>query len=347
MFRGIAVTLFFTFAIVVSGCGTKAQYEVIFNGETLKQAEEQENIENLDKYKIGIVSKIRGISYFYAVEEGVIEAGEDLGVEVIFRGPSDATWESQKDVIEEMIAKDVDVLAIAANDPSKLGSALQKARDQGIKVITWDSDTDPEFREFYINMLDPEILGRHLMDSLALRTEEIGNYIILTGSASSANLNDWIEWIRVQNEEYYPNLKLLDIIPTDEDHHKAYTTALQVIEEYPNLTGIIAISTINPPAVAEALKFRNKEGDIVLIGTTTPNLIREYVKDDTVHVNTLWSPQKLGYLTVSLAKDLLDGTLPYDGQNIPKNGNIRVIGDTVIMGLPLDFTKENVDQYDF
>lgn len=347
--RGINMYRFFItlFIVMISaGCSPKAQYEVIYSNPS-KLLEVEEKSEQLDSYTIGIVSKISGISYFDAVQEGVKEAADDLGIEVIFRAPSDATWEGQVKIIEEMIRSRVDVIAIAANDPQKVGPILQKAKDQGIRVITWDSDTNPEFREFYINMLDPETLGRHLMDSLALRTGESGNYIILTGSESSANLNDWIKWIKIQNEEYYPNLKLLDVIATDENYDKAYTTSMQVIENYPDLAGILAISTINPPASAQAVKTHNKNGEIVIIGTTTPNLIREDIKDGTVQVNTLWSPQKLGYLTVSLANDLFDNRLPYDGQAISKVGTIKVTGDMVIMGLPIDFTKENIDQYDF
>jgi len=71
------------------------------------------------------------------------------------------------------------------------------------------------------------------------------------------------------------------------------------------------------------------------------------LKEDFAQVVTLWSPKKLGYLTVALANNLVEGTTPYDRQQIPEVGKISVIDDMVIMGEPIDFTKENVDQYDF
>jgi rhamnose transport system substrate-binding protein len=332
--------------LICIGCNPKPQYKLIYSNDN-KALEVKEEKEKHNSYTIGIVSKISGISYFNAVQEGVKEAADDLGIKVKFRAPSDASWEGQAKIVEEMIRSKVDVIAIAANNPQKVGPILQKAKDQGIRVITWDSDTNPAYREFYINMLDPEILGRHLMDSLALNAEESGNYVILTGSETSANLNEWIKWIKVQNKEYYPNLKLLEVIGTDENYEKAYATSKKVIQKYPHLTGILAISTLNPPAAAEAVKSLNKTGEITIIGTTTPNLIRDDIKDGTVDVNTLWSPQKLGYLTVSLAKDLCENRLPYDGQVISNVGAIKVNEDMVIMGLPIDFTKENIDQYDF
>ena len=73
----------------------------------------------------------------------------------------------------------------------------------------------------------------------------------------------------------------------------------------------------------------------------------DYLLDGSAQMATLWSPKKLGYLTVALAIQLLIGQMPYDGQEIRNAGSIRVKGDTVIMGEPLDFTAENVIQYDF
>lgn len=90
-----------------------------------------------------------------------------------------------------------------------------------------------------------------------------------------------------------------------------------------------------------------KTGKVTVTGLSTPNLMRTHLKDGSSQIITLWSPKKLGYLTVSLAKDLLNGDKIKDGKHIGKVGNVKIKGDTVIMGLPIDFTRENIDQYDF
>ncbi|HZH58929.1 MAG TPA: autoinducer 2 ABC transporter substrate-binding protein, partial [Metabacillus sp.] len=86
---------------------------------------------------------------------------------------------------------------------------------------------------------------------------------------------------------------------------------------------------------------------IAVVGLSSPNPMNEYLKDGSAQIITLWSPKKLGYLTVALSKNIIIGSLPYDNQEIPGVGKIRMIDDVVIMGEPIDFTKENVDQYDF
>ncbi len=344
MLRLLICVIFFLF---VSACGIKSatQYDIIYNGE--KEQRIKEKVEQSKNFTIALVPKLEGISYFNAVKEGAMEAAMDLGVNVIYKGPKNATWEQQEEIIEGLIEQKVDVIAISANDPKKLGPVLNKAKQRNIKVITWDSDTDHQLRELFINMVDPEMLGRNLMDTLAWKLGEEGTYAIMTASLSTSNLNEWIHWVKVQQQDYYPKMKLIDIVETDEDPDKAYMKSMMLLEKYPELNGVVAVSTINPPAIAKAVQEDEKIGEIAITGVSTPNLMRSYIEEGVVDSITLWSPQKLGYLTVSLAKNLVEGDRPYDGQRIQNVGNIRVHEDIVIMGHPIDFTKENIEQYDF
>lgn len=333
--------------IIVSACqgGENAtQYTVLYtpSPDGIKSEDNQES-----NYTIAIVPKLEGIDYFNAVEEGAIEAGKEIGVNIIFKGPEIADAGQQIEVIKQLIEQNVDVIAVSANDPILLLPILQEADEKGIKVITWDADTEMIGRQFFVNMVDPETLGRHLMDILAWNTEEQGEFAIMTGSLKAANLNEWLSWIQVQNEELYPKMKLVEIVASDDNDEKAYQLATELLAKYPNLVGIIGNSSVGPPAAAEAVEKAGRIGQVKVVGLSSPNQMRDYLKNGSAQVATLWSPKRLGYLTVILAKNLLDGNLPHDGQEIDNVGTIRVKGDVVIMGEPLDFDKENVDQYEF
>lgn len=337
-------TLFF-----VSGCTSgdvnDDKYEVVYSIDNI-QSEEVELSRN-QHMTIAIVPKQINIPYFNAVKEGALEAGKDLGVNVIYTGPTFADADQQIIIIKDLIEEKVDVIAVSANDFEKLTSILLEAKKSGIKVITWDADTLPEAREFFINMVDPETLGRHLMDILAWNTNEEGEFAILTGSLTAANLNEWIHWIKVQHEEYYPRMKLVDVVAHGENSHKAYILAKELLISNPNLKGIIGNSSEGPPAAAQAVKELEKDGKVAVVGLSPPNQMNEYLKSGSAQIVTLWSPKKLGYLTVALAKNIYYDIEPFDRQEVGKVGKIRMIGDMVIMGEPIDFTKENVDQYDF
>ncbi|WP_237389568.1 autoinducer 2 ABC transporter substrate-binding protein [Bacillus sp. USDA818B3_A] len=321
------------------------KYQIIYNDEQKKEHNTQNK--SIEDYTIAIVPKVSGIPYFNAVKEGALEAGEDLNLKVLYEGPPIADWKQQKNIIEDFIRQDVDLIAVSANDPERLGTVLQKAKEKGIRVITWDSDTDAKFRELFINMVDPENLGRHLMDNLASQMGETGEYAILTGSHVAANLSEWMNYIIEQQEEIYPDMKLVEVVETEDNPQKSYAGAEKLLKTYPDLKGILGSSSVGPPAAAQAVKDAGKAGMVAVTGLSTPNLMRNYLKDESAQMITLWSPKKLGYLTVSLAKELLNGDKLKDGQHIGKVGNIKIKGDTVIMGLPIDFTRENIDQYDF
>lgn len=335
--------------LFVSGCNfgvaNNNEYKVLYTNEPSQQDDEKQQPSD---YTVAIIPKVINIPYFNAVEEGAMEAGKDLGVKVIYKGPTIADSEHQIKIIDELIQnEEVDVIAVSANDPEKLVPVLKKAQNHQIKVITWDADTMPEARDFFINMVNPETLGRHLMDTLAWNVDEQGEFAIMTGANSASNLNEWLKWIKQHQKEYYPNMKLVEIAATDDDPNKAYLIAKQLIKDYPNLKGIIGNSSVGPPAAAQAVKETGKAGSIAVVGLSPPNPMNEYLKDGSAQIITLWSPKKLGYLTVALSKNIVTGSYPYDNQEIPGVGKIRRIDDVVIMGEPIDFTKENVDQYDF
>ncbi|PKG24818.1 autoinducer 2 ABC transporter substrate-binding protein [Niallia nealsonii] len=335
------------FLFFVSGCigDPKPKYEVIYENTGKQTA--QLNKKDTQAFTIAVIPKVSGIPYFNAVEEGAMEAGKDLNVHVLYSGPLIADWKQQEKMIKEYIKQDVDVIAVSANDPEKLGKVLKQAKAKGIKVITWDSDTNPEYRQYFVSSVNPEILGRHVMDTLSLGMNEKGEYAIITGTDNAATLKEWIKWMVRQQQENYPNMKLLEIAESNDDPQKAYMITKKLMKKYPNIQGIIGSSSVGPPAAAQAIIDENKVGEIHVVGLSSPNLIRKYIQNGTLQIGTLWSPKKLGYLTVTVAKEILLGNKLSDNMSISNVGVIRLKGDSIIMDQPIDFTKENINQYDF
>ncbi|WP_368297517.1 autoinducer 2 ABC transporter substrate-binding protein [Cytobacillus firmus] len=304
-----------------------------------------------DKLTIAVVPKLVGIPYFNASEKGAIKAGEELGVNVIYTGPTEADAAQQVKVVEDLISQNVDVIAVAPNDPASLTPVLKKAKEQGITVMDWDTPADQSVVELSVHQIDDEGYGRHIAKSLVEQMgSEEGEIAILTGGLSAANLNSWIDGAKKELEENYPNLKLVtDIIPTDEKQPVAYQKTLDLIKAYPDLKGIMAFSTIAPIGAAQAVQEKGLQDKIAVVGTALPNDSKPFLEDGSLDVAILWEPDKLGYLTVALAKDLAEGKNPEDGQDVSGVGKIELWDDnkTVIMGPPTDFTAENAGDYDF
>jgi len=217
-------------------------------------------------------------------------------------------------------------------------------------VLDWDTPADPSVVDLSIHQIDDKQYGQHIWDLLVGQMGGTGDYAIITGGLSAANLKSWIDAGLAYAKTKYPGLHLVtDRVPTDEKQQIAYKKTLDIIKAYPNLKGIIGISTPAPLGAAQAVQEKGLTKTIAVVGTSLPTDSGPFLEDGSLRVGTLWDPSKLGYLTVALAYDYLNGKKPRDGQEVPNVGKISVWkdGKTVIMGPPADFTKGNYKSFKF
>jgi rhamnose transport system substrate-binding protein len=119
---------------------------------------------NAEPVKIGLVVKSLGNGFFDAANKGAQEAAKEIGdVEVIYTGPTSATAEGQIEIVNSLVAQQVNAIAISANDPDALVPALKKAMDRGITVISWDSGVAPEGRQVHLNPSDTNLIGETII----------------------------------------------------------------------------------------------------------------------------------------------------------------------------------------
>jgi rhamnose transport system substrate-binding protein len=322
--------------LLLVGCGSSS-------------APKQDNQGKTGKKVVAMVPKVIGSPYFDTCAEGAKKVADEFGFELLYTGPTAADAAQQVNIIQDLISKKVDVLIVSANDAQAVAPVLKKAKTAGIKVLTYDADTTPDARDLFINQTTPEILGRHIMDNVAKEIGGSGEYAILTASLTASNQNVWIKWMKDQQAAKYPDIKLVTIAPSEEDQQKAFTQTQNLVKAYPDLKGIAALSTVAEPGAAQAIEQLNLMGKVKLVGLATPNGMRQYLKSGAAQSATLWDVGKLGYLTMYMAKQLVDGKALTDGMDVPTVGKVQYKADSkeVIMGEPLDFTKDNVDTFNF
>jgi ABC-type sugar transport system substrate-binding protein len=301
-------------------------------------------------YRVVIIPKLIGIDYYTAAKRGVDEAAKELPeMEVIWTGPSQDLVQKQIEIIEKQIPKRPDLIAVAANDPVAIVPALKKAKAAGILVMSWDGDA--KFREFFVNLVDFQEFGTLMVEALQEQTGPTGNIAIITTSFTAPNQMSWIRAIKKHIYDKYPDLSIVDIRPAGENTEEAYRITQDYLRTYPDLKGIIALGAPNPAGVARAVKEAGLAGKVAVTGNSTPNLIRPYIKDETVRKALLWNAPDHGYLTVWSTYRLLRGELKPDvGFKAGRLGTFVPKRDTQNMqvALPvLTFTKQNIDEYDF
>ena len=295
---------------------------------------------------IAMMPKSKGDPYFISCRAGAEEAAKELGVDLIWDGPTGLDAAKQNEVVEGWITRGVDAIAVSVENSAGISTVLRKARERGIKVVTWDADAAEDARDYFINQATPEGIGYTLVDEGARLLGGKGEFAIITGPLSAANQNAWMEFMRKRVAEKYPEMKLAAMRPSDDDRDKAFAETQTILKVYPNVKLIIAISAPAVPGSAEAVQQAGRK-DVSVIGLSLPNLCKRYVHDGVVQAVVLWNTKNLGYLTVYTAALLVEGRAGKDSLQAGRLGTVEVRGTQVILGKPFIFNKANIDQYDF
>ena len=299
--------------------------------------------------RIALVVKSLGNGFFDAANKGAQEAAAELGdVEVIYTGPTAATAEAQIEVINSLIAQQVDAIAISANDPDALVPALQKAMERGIKVISWDSGVAPEGRQLHLNPSETALIGETIIKLAADYLPDGGDVAILSASSTATNQNAWIEAAKAALPEKFPNINLVAVVYGDDDSVKSTDEAKGLIASYPDLKAIIAPTTVGVVAAAQVVTDQNLIGKVNVTGLALPSEFKQFIDNGASQAVALWNPIDLGYSAVMLANDLVEGGVAEPGAvlSMGRMGELT-LDDTNsgAMAAPFTFDKSNIEEF--
>jgi len=302
-----------------------------------------------EKLMIALMPKSKGNAYFLSCKAGADKAAKELGVELLFDGPVDSNAAKQNEIVENWITLGVDAIAVAAENREGISTALRKARKQGIRVVTYDADSLPDARDFFVNQATPQGIGHALMDEAARLCGAEGDFAMIIATLTAGNQREWQKHIEQRLAEKYPKMKLVAVRPCDDLKDKAQSEATAIMSANPNLKLLLSICSPGVPGAAEAVKQAGKVGKVKVIGLGLPNENRRYVKEGVTESVILWNTEDLGFLTVYVAAALAHGDLKPGAKSIKAGGlgEFQVVGDNILLGTPFLFNKSNIDQFDF
>jgi rhamnose transport system substrate-binding protein len=298
---------------------------------------------------IAFMPKSKGNAYFIAARQGAEQAAKDFNIKLLYDGPTEPDPAKQNEIVETWITRGVDVIAAACENREGISTALRKAQQKGIKVITYDADALSDARSFFVNQATPEGIGNALMDEAARLMGNEGEYAIITASLTAGNMIEWQKAIEKRNAEKYPNIKRVALRPCDDLKDKAFAEATAIMNANPNVKLLMNICSPAVPGAAEAVKQAGKVGKVKIIGLGLPNENKRYVKEGVTDSVILWKVQDLGYLTIEAAVALAKGELKPGATrfNSKRVGEVKIAGDNLLLGTPFIFNKENIEQFDF
>jgi rhamnose transport system substrate-binding protein len=301
---------------------------------------------------VGFIPKLDTDPYFSVAKMGAEEAQKEIGGAVIQEAPSSATGDAQIEFINDLVSQKVDVIAIAGNDPNAVAPALKRARAQGVRVVSYDSDVAKSARGLFINQVNFDTVALQMLESMGSLIGFEGEFAILSSTATATNQNAWIAAMKkaLASDPKFAKMKLVQVAYGEESEQVNQQQALALVQAFPNLKGIIIPAGIGLPAAARALEQAGLLKKIKLTGLAPATLMKKYIVDGSAQ-DIWWNVQDLGYLTYYTAQAYAQGKIAGNKGDTFAAGRLGnyTVGDNgeVILGPAVTVTAENVDKFKF
>jgi ribose transport system substrate-binding protein len=288
-----------------------------------------------------------GIASFWVIaEKGANDSAAELGVDVHVRMPPKPEGENQQRMVEDLLAKGVDGIAISPIDPSLQQDMLAKI-SKGTTFITHDSDAPDSDRKVYIGV-DNYDAGRMCGKLVKEAIPDGGEVMIYIGRLGQDNAKRRRQGVidelldRKHNPDNYDDIDaqlkgskytILGTRLDDFEGQICKAKAQDDIVKHQNMKCMVGLFAYEPPEILEAVTSAKKLGSIKIVAFDEADPTLQGIKDGTIHGTTVQNPYQYGYLSVKILNALANG----DESLIPIDGFIDVPARNI--------RKDNVDEF--
>jgi ABC-type sugar transport system substrate-binding protein len=309
--------------------------------------------------RVAMVVKAKGDAYFDACARGGRKAAKELGAQFFYEAPVDGSVEEQIEAVDGLVTRRMDAIVIAPHEALALAPALKRARESGVRVITFDTDADAKRsgREWFVRPASDEAVGRELVESMVSSTGPKARTAIIASASAAARQQQWIGAMREQISKVCPLMQIVEIRRC-EDANAAFAATQEVLQKNPDITGIFALTPELLAGTGAAVKGGSRKRFVTGVGL--PDSTRSLVKAGVVPAFVMWNPEDLGYLAVQVAAQTVKGKLREDSNEIvitstemvnrvarTKTIKKAIKDREILLGEPMIVTAATVDLFEF
>jgi ribose transport system substrate-binding protein len=262
------------------------------------------------KKLIGVVPKATSHLFFMSIHAGVRAAERDFGVEVLWNGPRQETeFSRQIEIVDSMIARRVDALAISATDHTALVAPVKRAMDAGIPVTVFDSGLD---LTGYVTFVATDNYGAGVIAArkLAELVHGKGKVAELMHKPGGMSTGDRERAFDDTMAKEFPAIQVVDRRYGMADPAKSRDAAENILTAHPDLDGMFASAEANSLGAIQAIKARNLSGKVKLVTFDSSDAHLEALKDGTIDAMLVQDPYRIGYEAVRSLVMKLNGQTP-------------------------------------
>jgi ribose transport system substrate-binding protein len=242
--------------------------------------------------------------FWTIARRGTEKADEELpDVTVEFKIPGDGTAAEQKRIIDDLLAKGIDGIAISPVDPANQTDLINQTAKQTL-VVTQDSDAPNSQRAVYVGT-DNVAAGRQAGQLLKEALPDGGKIVIFVGKLDAQNAKERLQGIK--DEIAGTKIEILDARTDDADHTRAKANAADALVKYPEAAAFVGLWSYNGPAILNAIKEGNKTGKVKIVCFDEEDQTLAGVKAGEIVGTVVQQPYEFGYRAIKTMKQILDG----------------------------------------
>lgn len=268
--------------------------------------------------------------FWTIARKGMERADNELpDVSAEFKIDSDGTAAEQKRIIDDLLTRGVNGIAISPVDPANQTSLINDAAKKAL-IFTQDSDAPDSDRACYVGT-DNVAAGRQAGELIKEVLPNGGKIMLFVGKLDARNAQERIQGIKEILKD--TKVEILDVRTDDTDSARAKSNAADTIVKYADVKALVGLWSYNGPAILSAVKDAKKIGQIKIVTFDEAPDTLAGVKEGAIHGTVVQQPFEFGYQAIKLMAQALKG----DKSFIPANKQIIV--PTLVVN------KANVDEF--
>lgn len=275
---------------------------------------------------IAIVSKGFQHQFWQAVQQGADEAAAELGVSITFEGPDDESQVDQQiQMLQTALDRGPDAIAFAALDSQAAEPLLQRADDDGLPIIAFDSGVDSDIPLTTV-ATDNYAAGGAAAEHMSELIGGEGKVALVvhdqTSVSGTERRDGFVDWM----EDNAPDVEIVDIQYGGGDHLESTDITRSIVSAHSDLAGIFGSNEGSAIGVVNAINELNMAGDITVVGFDSGQAQIDAIRNGVMAGAITQNPVNMGYETVQAAIRALEGEsldeetdtgyLWYDADNI-------------------------------
>lgn len=251
---------------------------------------------------IACITKMQTGEHWGAIKTGARLAASDLGADIEFYAPtSESNYMQQSEYINDAIIHGFNAIILSASHYSLLEKQVSLARDNNIIVITVDSGIAHANVDYHISSNNKHLGELAAQIAMELAEEQPFGVIVIGSLQESLNMMERVEGITTAGGT------VLAIAYSGAEENVAKQQTLQLLEQHPDATAIIALEENSAHGAADAIKELDLKEKIALIAFGSSRYEISLLEKGIIDTLIVENPFNMGYLAVSTAVDVYRG----------------------------------------